>query len=324
MKKNIKEDTESFFDSKELYKELGVPWKRGIIFHGIPGNGKTASIKALIRTLYDRDDQIPSLYVKSLATPCGGLENSIRSIFQRARAVAPCFLILEDLDSLISDEVRSYFLNEVDGLESNDGILILGSTNHLDKLDPAISKRPSRFDRKYHFKLPNEEERIAYSEFWRKKLQKSRRVEFPEEISPIIAKLTEGFSFAYIKELFVMSLLIIAHGTTDNTVDEKELAIENLPEDAELSDEQDKLRQKIEAHSSIEIPEAFQNNQLLKVLKKQSGILLLEMDNTDVKNWKSGSLSSGGSGQRGRMPGSVPGPVGIATRKALARMNFGP
>jgi transitional endoplasmic reticulum ATPase len=60
-------------------------------------------------------------------------------------------LIFEDPDSLITEETRSYFLNEIDGLESNDGILMIGSTNHLSKLDPALSKRPSRFDRKYHF-----------------------------------------------------------------------------------------------------------------------------------------------------------------------------
>ena len=44
--------------------------------------------------------------------------------------MAPCLLVLEDIDSLIDDEIRSYFLNEVDGLSDNDGLLILGTTNH--------------------------------------------------------------------------------------------------------------------------------------------------------------------------------------------------
>lgn len=68
-----------------------------------------------------------------------GPEASIRSIFLKARQYAPCYLIFEDLDSLVSDSVRSYFLNEVDGLQSNDGIFIVGSTNHLERLDPGIS-----------------------------------------------------------------------------------------------------------------------------------------------------------------------------------------
>ena len=69
-------------------------------------------------------------------------------VFAKARAEAPCVLILEDLDSLINDGNRSFFLNQLDGLEDNDGLLVIGSTNHYDRLDPAITKRPSRFDRK--------------------------------------------------------------------------------------------------------------------------------------------------------------------------------
>ena len=60
-------------------------------------------------------------------------------IFQKARQEAPCYLVFEDLDSIVSDNVRSYFLNEVDGLKRNDGILMVGSTNHLDRLDPGIA-----------------------------------------------------------------------------------------------------------------------------------------------------------------------------------------
>lgn len=82
-----------------------------------------------------------------------------------ARHMAPCLLIFEDIDSLIGPGVRSYFLNEVDGLESNHGILMIGSTNHLDRLDPGIAKRPSRFDRKYFFDDPDLGERVQYAEY---------------------------------------------------------------------------------------------------------------------------------------------------------------
>lgn len=212
MKQNLIDDVQGFFDNQELYAQFAVPWKRGVILHGVPGNGKTVSIKALMASLYSRDDPIPSLYVKSFETNCQTEQYAIRQIFQQARSMAPCLLIFEDLDSLVNDDIRSYFLNEVDGLESNDGILMIGSTNHLDKLDPAISKRPSRFDRKYHFKIPGEEERRLYTEYWRKKLLKNKTVEFPEELCGVIAKLSEGFSFAYLKELFVMALLSLVRG----------------------------------------------------------------------------------------------------------------
>ena len=202
-----------FFDNKDLYATYAVPWKRGIILHGLPGNGKTVSIKALINELAGRQDSVASLYVKSFETKCNTAQYSVRQIFTQARRCAPCLLIFEDLDSLVGDEVRSYFLNEVDGLESNDGILMIGSTNHLDRLDPAIAKRPSRFDRKYHFRLPGEEERTLYAEYWREKLAgKNESVEFPKEMCSVVAKLTEGFSFAYLKELFVMALLGLVRG----------------------------------------------------------------------------------------------------------------
>ena len=159
-------DVEGFFDCKDDYKAFSVPWKRGIILHGLPGNGKTISIKALMHSLSSRDEPIPTLYVKSLEG-CHGPHYSIREIFVKARQMAPCLLVFEDLDSLITNKVKSFFLNEVDGLESNDGIMMIGSTNYLERLDAGISKRPSRFDRKYHFTLPAATERAQYCDYWR-------------------------------------------------------------------------------------------------------------------------------------------------------------
>lgn len=211
MKKSIIGEVSKFFDSQDRYKKLRVPWKRGVIFHGPPGNGKTISIKAMMHSLYDRDDPVPTLYVRSLSS-YGGPEYSISVIFEKARQMAPCFLVFEDLDSIVSDAVRSYFLNEVDGLQNNDGIMMVGSTNHLERLDPGISKRPSRFDRKYLFPDPNMEERVKYCEFWRRKLDGSEDVEFPRILCNAIAGITKGFSFAYIQEAFVAALLTIANG----------------------------------------------------------------------------------------------------------------
>ncbi|RMZ67484.1 proteasome-activating nucleotidase [Pyrenophora seminiperda CCB06] len=222
-KQSLIDDVQGFFDNRELYAAYGVPWKRGIILHGVPGNGKTVSIKALMNALYAREDAVPSLYVKSLSTNCNTEQYAISQIFKKARSQAPCLLVFEDLDSLVKDEIRSYFLNEVDGLESNDGILMIGSTNHLNKLDPAIAKRPSRFDRKYHFKIPGLEERRAYAEYWRNKVV-GKEVDFPEDAVGVVAEMTEGFSFAYLKELFVMTLLGLVRGATgeDENVDVEE------------------------------------------------------------------------------------------------------
>ena len=158
LKDGLIRDVESFFDHRDEYKQFDVPWKRGIILHGLPGNGKTMSIRALMRGLASRPDPIPTLYVKWTKGDQGTIY-AIRKIFKKARKMAPCLLIFEDLDSMITEDTRSFFLNEVDGLESNDGIMMIGSTNYLEKLDAGITKRPSRFDRKYHSTsppLPNE------------------------------------------------------------------------------------------------------------------------------------------------------------------------
>ena len=78
----------------------------------------------------------------------------------------------------------------------------------VDLLDPGLSKRPSRFDRKYLFPLPSFAQRIQYSEFWRHKLAKNdAEIAFPKELSEKVAEITDGFSFAYMKEAFVASLL---------------------------------------------------------------------------------------------------------------------
>ncbi|CCC05160.1 hypothetical protein SMACR_07897 [Sordaria macrospora] len=214
MKKTIIEDHLNFFNSRETYGRLKVPWKRGVIYWGPPGNGKTISIKAMMKTLLDREDSVPSLYVRSLVSYAGP-EYALSSIFSKARQMAPCYLIFEDLDSLVSDNVRSYFLNEVDGLKSNDGIFMIGSTNHLERLDPGISKRPSRFDRKYLFPNPDLKQRVMYCEFWQNKLKSSEAIEFPDVLTKKIAMITNDFSFAYIQEAFVASLLAIARDSKE-------------------------------------------------------------------------------------------------------------
>lgn len=120
-------ETESLLISL-LSKNPLTDSQRGLIFHGLPGNGKTISIKALLHKLSQRDPPIPTLYVKSTGRDADS--DDIRNIFKKARENAPCLLVLEDIDSLVKDNLKSFFLNEIDGLEGNDGIMIIGSTNY--------------------------------------------------------------------------------------------------------------------------------------------------------------------------------------------------
>lgn len=200
LKQDIRDDLAQFFASRDTYEEYGIPWKRGILFVGPPGNGKTHAVKAIINSM-----EQPCLYVKSFKAPHGADQFNIHQVFDRARRTAPCILVLEDLDSQLTPQNRSFFLNELDGFAANIGIVALATTNHPERLDPSILDRPSRFDRKYPFDLPEQPERHAYIVMWNASLKPTLRLS--EEVVVKISELTEGFSFAYLKELFLSSMM---------------------------------------------------------------------------------------------------------------------
>src|SRR5579884_2525506 len=238
LKQEIRDDLVQFFASRALYEEHDVPWKRGILFVGPAGNGKTHTVKALINSL----DQ-PCLYVKSFRAPHTGAadEFNIRLVFARARKTAPCVLVLEDLDSLITPQNRSFFLNELDGFASNIGIVTLATTNHPERLDPSILDRPSRFDRKYPFDLPELPERIAYMTMWNESLKPGLRLT-PEGIT-MIGEQTEGFSFAYLKELFLSSKMRWIAYAQQGTMEQV------------MSEQVEKLREQMSSVDSSPTPE---------------------------------------------------------------------
>jgi ATPase family associated with various cellular activities (AAA) len=200
LKQDIYDDLTQFFAARATYEEYGVPWKRGILFVGPPGNGKTHAVKAIINSM-----EQPCLYVKSFKAPHGADQFNIHQVFDRARKTAPCILVLEDLESQLTPQNRSFFLNELDGFAANVGIVTLATTNHPERLDPSILDRPSRFDRKYPFDLPEQPERRAYIVMWNATLKPVLRIS--EEAAVKFSELTEGFSFAYLKELFLSSMM---------------------------------------------------------------------------------------------------------------------
>jgi hypothetical protein len=200
LKQQVRNDFEGFFESRAVYEQYGIPWKRGALFIGPPGNGKTHTVKALINHL-----RRPCLYVKGLKSEYATEQENIGAVFARARMSTPCLMVFEDLDAMIDDTNRSYFLNELDGFESNTGLVVLATTNHPDRLDPAILDRPSRFDRKYYFNLPTVDERAAYIAAWNNQLQPELRLS--EKAARAVATKTENFSFAYLKELFVSATM---------------------------------------------------------------------------------------------------------------------
>ena len=199
LKERIQSDFAQFFQSRDVYDRHKIPWKRGAIFIGPAGNGKTHTVKALVNSFAK-----PCLYVRSFKSEYATDQENIAEVFKRARMTIPCFVVLEDLDSMLDDANRSFFLNELDGFETNTGVVVLATTNHPEKLDSAIIDRPSRFDRKYSFGLPSADQRQQYVEKWNAELQAELRVS--ARAAAKLVQQTEGFSFAYMKELYMSSM----------------------------------------------------------------------------------------------------------------------
>lgn len=216
LKESLQADVTQFFSSREVYSRYGVPWKRGILLIGPPGNGKTHAVKALCHEI-----GVPALYVRSLE-PQGMFHGSehanISSVFDLARKTAPCLLILEDLDALIKPTNRSFVLNELDGFSANTGICVVASTNYPERLDPSILDRPSRFDRKYPFDLPQIAERTAYLMMWND--QQAAELRLTAAGIEAVAQGTNAFSFAYLKELCLSAVMAWMNGVGKASMDE--------------------------------------------------------------------------------------------------------
>jgi AAA+ superfamily predicted ATPase len=200
LKSQIVEDIELFLSQQSTFEKYRIPWKRGMLFLGPPGNGKTHMIRALVNHLAR-----PCLYIKSFESRYLSSQQCVAQAFERAREITPCVMILEDLDTLLTDETRSFFLNEMDGFASNHGIITIATCNFPEKLDPAILDRPSRFDRKYHFDLPNEEVRMNFLKEFSQRFDESLQLD--EDGLKLVGQQTEGFSFAYLKELYVAAAI---------------------------------------------------------------------------------------------------------------------
>lgn len=148
--------------------------------------------------------------------------------------------------------------------------MIIGSTNHLDRLDTSITRRPSRFDRKFHFKAPSEAERRLYCQYWQQKLRFNEDIDFTDEICRAVAEATESFTFAYLKELFVQALLMHITGHED---DAGELSSEDQGTDA----------------PSRSASADLEGNRFYRTLRRRTKALTEDLEAVDAKSAEQGA-----------------------------------
>ncbi|MGH3088196.1 MAG: AAA family ATPase, partial [Rubrobacteraceae bacterium] len=147
-----------------------------------------------------------------------------------------------DIDGLVSEHNRSVFLNEMDGFASNDGLLVVASSNHPEKLDEALLKRPSRFDRVFHLGLPDLEVREEHLGRLFSLPALVGRLEFPEETARRVAGITGGFTPAHIKEAVLSAALEFAHEEIEEDFEEAVVSqVESLRAYLKLADAPGKL-----------------------------------------------------------------------------------
>lgn len=205
---DLRRTIDGFVQHRSAFESLGFPWRRGVLLVGPPGTGKTLVCRAVAAQLKD----VPFLYVRDLQGNEYG-KNPISAIFERARKLSPCVLAFEDIDSFISEANRSVFLNELDGFSANTGLFVIASSNHPERIDVALLKRPSRFDRVFHIGLPAEPER---AEFGRRLLARgalATRIEPTLDVPALAAQLakeSDGFTPAYLKEVYLAAALALA------------------------------------------------------------------------------------------------------------------
>lgn len=200
----MRESVEGFVKGKAAYKALGFSWRRGILLIGPPGTGKTMLCKAVASSL----PEWPLLYVRTLRDTDN--RDAIVEIFSHARKLAPCLLVFEDIDGMISGDNRTTLLNEMDGFRDNDGLLIVASSNHPGKIDEALLKRPSRFDRVFHVGLPKLPEREAYCRHLLSRGEVASYITPDLDIEVLarqVAEKSDGFTPAYIKEAITAAAL---------------------------------------------------------------------------------------------------------------------
>ena len=202
LKEELKEAIEWPLKHKEAIDYVNVETPKGILLYGEPGTGKTLIAKAVAKMTESNFISIkgPELLSKWV----GESEKGVREIFRKARQAAPCIIFFDEIEAIIpirsaggsgshvTENVVSQILTEIDGLEELHNVLIIGATNRLDIVDPALL-RPGRFDRIIEVPKPDAKSREHIFKIHTKKKPLATDVDFSK-----LVKLTNGFTGAEI------------------------------------------------------------------------------------------------------------------------------
>lgn len=165
--KKIREMVELPLKHPEVFDRLGVEPPKGVLLHGPPGTGKTLLAKAVANEseahfiLLNGPEIMSKFYGES--------EKKIRDIFDDADKNAPSIIFIDEVDAIapkredvqgeVERRVVSQLLTMMDGLKSRGRIIVIGATNRINSIDPAL-RRPGRFDREVEISVPDKNARL--------------------------------------------------------------------------------------------------------------------------------------------------------------------
>ncbi|MCR5761864.1 MAG: ATP-dependent metallopeptidase FtsH/Yme1/Tma family protein, partial [Treponema sp.] len=214
----LKSDMKQVMDmmqNPEPYRKKGMRMPKGILLEGEPGNGKTLFAKALAGEAKVNFIPAKATDFESMFMAIGPMK--VKLLFRKARRKAPCIVFIDEFDgigtkrnysgSAIETEntrIVTALLNELDGFEAAEGVLVVAATNSISALDPALI-RPGRFDARVAVPYPDDESRRRLVEMY------AQGKSFSSGCSPeTLAKKFKGFSCAKIESVINKACMISA------------------------------------------------------------------------------------------------------------------
>jgi transitional endoplasmic reticulum ATPase len=187
----------------EVFERLGIEPPKGVLMHGPPGTGKTLIAKAVANESGANFFSIAGPEIMSKYY--GESEQRLREIFEQAKKAAPSIIFIDELDSIapkreevtgeVERRVVAQLLTMMDGLEERGQIVVIGATNRIDAIDPAL-RRPGRFDREIEIGVPDRHDRNEIFQIHTRGMPLSKEVNIE-----YISDRTHGFVGADISAL---------------------------------------------------------------------------------------------------------------------------